>query len=147
MIYFIIIVAIIAADVYTKYRISKEYVIEQKKELIPDKLYLWHRKNTGFSFSIMSQRQRFVSYSAFVIVVISAVYFIKLLFEKGSRALKIGFSFMLGGAIGNLYERIFKKGVTDFLYIKFKKAPIFNVADIFIFIGNIIILAVSFFRK
>ena len=75
------------------------------------------------------------------------IYFIKLLYKKGSRSLKLGFSFMLGGALGNLYERIFKNGVTDFIYIKFKKAPIFNVADIFILIGNFIILTVSFFKK
>ena len=147
MIYLIIIVAIFAIDVYTKYRISKKYFIEEQKEIIKDRLYLWHKKNTGFSFSLLSGRKKIVSYSAFIITFGAIIYFIKLLYKNGSRSLKLGFSFMLGGALGNLYERIFKNGVTDFIYIKFKKAPIFNVADIFILIGNFIILTVSFFKK
>ena len=66
---------------------------------------------------------------------------------KEESILKTGLAFTAGGSLGNLYERIFKRKVTDFLYFKYKKAPIFNVADIFIFIGGFIIMAASFNKK
>ncbi|MBT4936560.1 signal peptidase II [Candidatus Peregrinibacteria bacterium] len=46
----------------------------------------------------------------------------------------IGTSFICGGALGNLYERVGEKGVTDFIQV-FSWFPVFNLADTFIFLG------------
>jgi signal peptidase II len=56
---------------------------------------------------------------------------------------------MLGGAFGNLFDRIFVEGgVRDFIYIKCINWPIFNLADAFICIGIFMVLADTlFFEK
>ena len=51
----------------------------------------------------------------------------------------MAFSFALGGALGNFIDRIKNKNITDFIYVKYKKAPIFNLADIFLVISPILI--------
>ena len=53
---------------------------------------------------------------------------------------KTGSALLLGGGIGNLVDRIKNKNVTDFIYVDFKKAPIFNVADIAALFGGILVV-------
>lgn len=60
---------------------------------------------------------------------------------------KLGYIFLLGGAAGNLIDRIKNKCVTDFIYVKKLKTTIFNFADVFIALGAIIILLVNFLKK
>lgn len=59
-----------------------------------------------------------------------------------------GFCFIIGGGIGNLFDRIFRGSVTDFLYIKFGifHTGIFNLADVSIMSGMFIVL-IQFFLK
>jgi signal peptidase II len=65
----------------------------------------------------------------------------------------LSLSLILGGTIGNLFDRLYRGFVVDFLYFYFKaySFPIFNFADVFIFIGTtiLIILMISnnFFEK
>ncbi|MCL2846886.1 MAG: signal peptidase II [Firmicutes bacterium] len=60
----------------------------------------------------------------------------------------IGIALLIGGAVGNLYDRIFHGHVRDFLSFDFVDFPIFNLADVFIISGIIgILLWVLFFDK
>ena len=147
MVYIVIIAVIAAFDLYTKRYVNKHYAVGEKKELIKDKLFLWHIKNSGFSFSMHSGHIKTVSSVAVSLTLAVFSYLLYLLPEKGLKILKTGLAFSAGGSLGNIYERVFRKKVTDFIYIKFKKAPIFNVADIFIFLGSFIIMAASFKKK
>ncbi|MTI65693.1 MAG: signal peptidase II [Firmicutes bacterium] len=54
---------------------------------------------------------------------------------------------MLGGALGNIIDRIRLRYVIDYLHMKFRKAPIFNIADIFIFLGSLILIYTMIFEK
>ena len=58
----------------------------------------------------------------------------------------IGFSLIIGGGIGNIFDRIVYGSVTDFLYLNFEffKTGIFNIADLSVTIGMILILISSF---
>ncbi len=58
-------------------------------------------------------------------------------------AQKIGLSMVLGGAISNLYDRLVKGYVVDYFSIEFKrlKNVIFNLGDIFVFLGSLVFLA------
>ena len=147
MIYIIIIALIAASDLCTKKYINKKYAVGEKKEIIRNNFFLWHVKNSGFSFSKHSGHIKTVVSVAVSFTSAVVAYLLYLLPYKEENLLKLGLAFSAGGSIGNLYERIFKRKVTDFLYIKFKKAPIFNVADIFIFIGGFIIMVASFKKK
>ena len=147
MIFLLIILAILTADMYTKRCVNEQFAVEEKKELIKNHVQIWHKKNTGFSFSLHSGHVKLVSFIASALTAAASLWLIKLIPQKGHKFLKLGLSFSIGGALGNLYERLFKKSVTDFIFVKFKNAPIFNVADIFIFFGNLIILAATNFKK
>ena len=61
----------------------------------------------------------------------------------------IGFSLIIGGGVGNIFDRIVYGSVTDFLYLNFKffKTGIFNIADLSVTIGMILILISSFKKK
>ena len=67
-----------------------------------------------------------------------------------SKLFKLGISTALGGALGNLIDRMKNGCVTDFIYIKSKKIknmPIFNIADVGIFLGSICMFLTEFFKK
>ena len=62
--------------------------------------------------------------------------------KKGCLVQKIGLSMVLGGAISNLYDRLVKGYVVDYFSIEFKrlKKVIFNLGDIFVFLGSLVFL-------
>lgn len=71
-------------------------------------------------------------------------------FKSGRNNLfyNIGCAFFLGGALGNLYDRIFLGGVRDFLKFDFINFPIFNFADVFLNVGMaMIIIYIIFIHK
>ena len=103
--------------------------------------------NHGAAFSFLSdaggwQRWFFIIFSIVVILIITYI----LVKERNSQY--IAFSFVIGGAIGNLYDRIFYGYVIDFIEFHYNSFywPIFNIADIAISIG-IILLLYSMFAK
>lgn len=103
--------------------------------------------NHGAAFSFLSdaggwQRWFFIIFSLIVILIITYI----LVKEKNSQY--IAFSFVIGGAIGNLYDRILYGYVIDFIEFHYNSFywPIFNIADIAISIG-IILLLYSMFAK
>ena len=61
----------------------------------------------------------------------------------------MAFSFIIGGALGNFYDRIYFKAVPDFIDLHFKDFHwfTFNIADIFITIGVICLITKGFFVK
>ena len=73
-----------------------------------------------------------------IIEVLMGYYF----FEYCDLSLKLPLDFILAGGATNLMDRLLKGSVTDFLQVRFKsfKSPIFNLADIFILIGSIVLL-------
>jgi len=89
-------------------------------------------KNTGVAFSL------FKDYPSFVLILNIVVFLVILFIWFKEKIVYLGFC--LGGALGNLSERIIFGSVTDF--IRIWRFPIFNVADIFITIG--IILAIYY---
>lgn len=56
----------------------------------------------------------------------------------------LGITLMLSGGLGNFIGRIRKKGVIDYIALNIKKCPIFNLADLYVWIGSIIVLCYSF---
>ncbi|HQD50865.1 MAG TPA: signal peptidase II [Defluviitaleaceae bacterium] len=60
---------------------------------------------------------------------------------------KLSLSFIIGGGIGNIIDRSKKGYVVDFFAFKIKKSPIFNIADIFIIFGVILLQLTVLFKK
>tara|TARA_B100000902_G_scaffold301438_1_gene289205 strand:- start:68 stop:568 length:501 start_codon:yes stop_codon:yes gene_type:complete len=138
----ILIIIIFALD-----RISKIYVISLSDNVLTSDIFLskflnisliW---NEGIAFGLFSFDQNYLyNLLTIIISIIIFIIFVMLIQQKGPR--KYALSMIFGGAIGNLYDRIFFQAVPDF--IDFHIADfhwfIFNIADIFISVGIIFMI-------
>ena len=127
---------IIIVDQFTKYLIFYNY-----KTVIHRDFYLFRLdlvRNYGAAFNIFSGNRIFLS----CISIIFSILLINLVLRKD--ALKstdlYSYSFILGGTIGNGIDRILKGYVIDFINLNLFDFPIFNIADIAINIGCIILI-------
>lgn len=135
--YFLIALLTAATDLLTKSKIKKKYPVGRKKQ-IKGKLYFWHIKNKGIAYNKLENEPKKVTVISSAISAVLALYLIYLIKSDASFGEKFGISLFLGGGLGNLIDRIINKEVTDFIYIKAKKAPIFNLADVAALFGGII---------
>ena len=123
-------------------QLSKEYVVKNYDRLYRKtygkKFRIRLAKNTGAAYSILSNKTNLLIYLTVPMLLGLLIYLTYILNSPNMLLTKIFLSFVLGGGIGNLIDRIRLKYVIDFLYIDLKKMPIFNIADVFIFISAFI---------
>ena len=135
--YFIFISLIIfLSDQFTKYIINLNH-----KSLVNRDLILFsidYVKNFGAAFNLFSGSRIFLSIVSLIITIV--LLYIILSKNNTSSIDLLSYSFILGGTIGNGFDRISKGYVIDFINLNFINFPIFNIADISINIGLIIII-------
>tara|TARA_B100001121_G_C18468059_1_gene516547 strand:- start:65 stop:562 length:498 start_codon:yes stop_codon:yes gene_type:complete len=123
-------------------RFSKLYVIsESQKNLNPNLfnskyLDIYLTWNKGVAFGLFSFKDVII-YNILNIIILAIIIIIIFMILKSVGIKKYSLLMILGGAVGNFYDRIFYKGVPDFIdfHIGDFHWFIFNVADIFITIG------------
>ena len=136
---------IVVADRATKALIESRTTEGWHHELIRNFIYLVHSKNPGIAFSIFANSQS--SFLRFGLIALSFLFIAALawlLITSKSvtwRSLA-GLSLLIGGAAGNLTDRVIHGAVTDFFEVWFGsyRYPAFNVADSAITIGAILVL-------
>ena len=104
--------------------------------------------NEGIAFGLFSFDEKFY-YNLLTIIIFLIILIIIWLMLKSKGFEKISFLLIIGGSIGNIYDRIYYSAVPDFIDIHFNNYHwfIFNVADIFISIGIILLIYLEFFKK
>ena len=104
--------------------------------------------NTGIGFGFLSTNSTLV-YNLVTILIILVILFIVSMFIVSERLDKLIYSIVIGGALGNLYDRFEYKAVPDFIDIHYNNFHwfTFNVADIFITIGILILILKNIFVK
>ena len=144
---FVLSLAVIALDRTTKLYIRGHLGELDAIQVIPGLFRIVHTENPGAAFGILAESNPVVR--AVVLVGISSavlIFVVGALLKRGSGASqwtsRIALGFILGGAVGNLYDRIFRGMVTDFLeiYNGGWSFPAFNVADSAITIGAVFLL-------
>jgi signal peptidase II len=120
--------------------------------LIYDRLTLMKVENKGAFLSIGHALPEPIKTLLLVVfpVVVLTLAVIYLLTKKGLSNLSIlGISFVVGGGIGNIYDRIIYGSVTDFLHIDFVifQTGIFNMADVSVMTGMVLILLEAFYLR
>ena len=103
---------------------------------------LGHARNSGAVFGIMKGSGAY--FTVFSIVAAAVIVAVLVLVKGMSRRVQLGLGFILGGAIGNLIDRLRFGAVVDFIDIGVGERlrwPSFNVADLAITVGVIIIIA------
>ena len=134
---------IILIDQFTKYLMFYNYKLYLNKNFFLFKLDFV--RNYGAAFNIFSGSRIFLS---IISIIISIILFYLLLRNKSSNSLDLySYSFILGGTIGNGIDRIAKGFVIDFINLNIIDFPVFNIADISINIGFILILYSMFKNK
>ena len=104
--------------------------------------------NEGIAFGLFSFNNE-LYYNLLTIFILLIILIIVLLMLKSKSFEKLCFIMIIGGSLGNLFDRIYYSAVPDFIDIYFNNFHwfIFNVADIFISIGVIILISLEFFKK
>ena len=123
-------------------RITKIYVINLDKKFIGSEIFsskylnitlIW---NEGIAFGFLSFDQENL-YNLLTILIILIIFFILVMVLKSSGLKKLALVMILGGALGNVFDRILYKSVPDFIDFHVGEFHwfIFNIADVFITIG------------
>ena len=133
-------------DILSKNFIQKKIIYGEQVE-ITSFLSLVHFQNTGAAFSFLSDQGGWQRYFLIAISLLAVLYIPWLINQyKKNILIVIGLLLILGGAIGNLYDRISYGYVIDFIYLHFAEFywPAFNVADSAISLGVLLFLYGSF---
>lgn len=138
-------------DLYTKYKIKKHYEIFDKTgetgsaSPVFNRSWITFRRpvmNPGALLGFLKRKPlllHFMTGLTLLFVLLSLIY---LVIEKDWIAIPL--AMVLGGGLGNFYERVSKGAVTDFIQTKLVKKIVFNFADLFIFIGSIMMIVSLF---
>tara|TARA_Y100000591_G_C21551596_1_gene553952 strand:- start:39 stop:554 length:516 start_codon:yes stop_codon:yes gene_type:complete len=144
--YLALIFFIFFLDRYSKYKIINN--IDNNSLYLNDYINLDLIWNTGIGFGLFSSNSSLIYnlISIIIGIIILILIFVLINSEKLDRII---FSIIIGGAIGNYYDRIIFNAVPDFIDIHYGNFHwfTFNIADIFITIGIIIFIIKGFFIK
>lgn len=148
----IIIFANIAADQVTKVMARNQIEYNETINVIGDYLIFTKVENTGAFLGMGSELSPFLR-TALLLILPSLVMigvFVYIIRTKDLTNISLwGLSFIVGGGIGNLFDRIVYGSVTDMIFLDFQFAHtgIFNVADMSVMVGTGLILLEQFFPK
>jgi len=104
--------------------------------------------NDGIAFGLFSFDQKVYYNLVTVLIAFITLIIFWMIFRTKSYE-KLAFTMVLGGSLGNIFDRIYYSSVPDFIDIHFKNFHwfIFNVADIFITLGVILLIYLEIFKK
>jgi signal peptidase II len=134
-------IIVLALDLATKIAIDMHLSYADRIPIIPGFFYLTHVRNTGAAFGLFSDAPQLYRLTFFISVSLIAVWIIIEFYRKlspGDRLAALALGLILGGAVGNLIDRIFRQEVIDFLHFRLWRGyswPDFNVADSAIVVG------------
>ena len=134
---------LVIIDQLSKYYIQSTMMLGESIPVWEDIFHITYILNPGAAFGMMANQTAF--FIVLALAIVGAVIYFYPTIRRESRVMKIGIGLLLGGAIGNLIDRVHIGMVVDFF--DFRIWPIFNIADIGIVCGAGIILAVSFLTR
>ncbi len=144
--------AILVLDRLTKWAIGQKIALHENVTVIPGFFRLTHVQNRGAAFGLFSDSASEYKVAVLVLFSLVALVVVSALLWKNSHRLTttgVGLALILGGALGNLWDRILTGHVVDFLlfYLGSYQWPAFNVADTAIVVGAMLLVAEILFAK
>lgn len=132
---------LILSDQVSKLIVLKSIELHASIPVIPGFFNLVHTRNRGMAFGFMNRPGSELSTYLLVAATFAAVFLLLFWFtrlKRGERGMVLGLSFILGGAIGNLVDRLRLGEVIDFLdfHLGLYHWPAFNLADSAITVGT-----------
>jgi signal peptidase II len=150
--HFLLAAVVIVLDRWSKRLVAARIALYTHIQIIPGFFRITHTENTGAAFSLFADSPSHWKTSLLIGFSLIAMVVVSVLLWKQKRALSItgiALSLILGGAIGNLWDRIASGRVVDFLlvYVKQYQWPVFNLADSAIVIGAGLLVIEILFSK
>ncbi len=150
--YFSLALLVLALDRVTKSAIAQRLSLHDSIPVIPGFFRIVHAENPGAAFGIFADSPSEWKVAVLIAFSIVALLVVFALLWKNSHRLTttgIGLSLILGGAVGNLWDRVVTHRVVDFLlfYIGPHQWPAFNVADSAIVVGAALLTIEILFTK
>ena len=138
---FCFLVFVLAFDLTTKYVVESKLSLGQEAAFLPGFMNFVVVHNNGAAWNLFAGFGIFLIVVTFIFLLVFLWYF----FTKKSNSALLGIAsgLVLGGCLGNLYDRIAFGYVRDFLNFQFMRFPVFNIADSALTVG-IILLAIYF---
>jgi len=144
MIFVAIMGVIFLADYLIKGQVEKDFNKQDKRLVAKDKIVLRKLYNKGIAFGWFKGKESITIVGTAMVMGAAISTFVALLFKSGKGLTKLGYAMIIGGGFNNLYERCMKGYVTDYFSFNVKcdkiKRIVFNISDMFIIIGSLIVL-------
>jgi len=150
--FFLIALFVLALDRVTKIAIARRLSFHASSPVIPGFFRIIHAENPGAAFGIFADSPAGWKIGLLIAFSVIALLIVSVLLWKNSQTMTatgVGLSLILGGAIGNLWDRVTSHRVVDFLlfYIGKYQWPAFNVADSAIVVGACLLVFEILFTK
>lgn len=147
--YFILtlgVLLIVLFDQLTKIIVVNNLALGESKPVIEGVFEFQYLENTGMAWGMLSNQTWLLAIFSIVLMAGLIYVYHNIIGSRYYLPLRILIGCIIGGAIGNLIDRIRLGYVVDFLYFKLINFPIFNVADIFVTVSVILILILLIFK-
>jgi len=144
---------LLVVSIFTLDRVSKYIILEKSKALevlnINVNSFLnfnlvW---NNGIAFGLLSFNENFYYHSITFLIILITVLIVWFAYKSNGLE-KISFLMITGGSLGNIFDRLYYSSVIDFIDLNYNNFHwfIFNVADIFITLGVVVLITLEFFK-
>lgn len=148
----LITIANIGCDQVSKRIVRRNVAPDQTFSMLNDHLTVTHAENTGAFLSLgdaMPKTAKNILLSLLPLLALAFGFYYTITKRNISKTTMVALCFIMGGGAGNVFDRIVYGSVTDFLHIKVGifQTGIFNLADLSIVTGTLLIILNSFFKK
>ncbi|MDO4441546.1 MAG: signal peptidase II [Moraxella sp.] len=145
MSYYLIALVILIIDQMTKFYFNTRFELYETVDVIPPVLNWTLAYNYGAAFSFLADAGGWQKYFFAILGLVVAVFIIGYLRQipRTAKVLSLGLALVLGGAIGNVIDRFIHGYVIDFIHVHYADVwhyPIFNIADIGICVGMVLVV-------
>ena len=150
VVHFLLALLVVILDRWSKRLVATHIQMYTHIQVIPGFFRITHTENTGAAFSLFADSPSHWKTAGLITFSAVAMIIVSILLWRQTRALTltgIAFSLILGGAVGNLWDRVASGRVVDFLlfYVKQYQWPVFNLADSAIVVGaSLLVLEIIF---
>jgi signal peptidase II len=131
----LIAIVVVAIDQYTKYFVATRFLPNESRIVIPHALWLTYVQNQHGAFGMFGSHPLILAALASIVLISFFLWYRQ---ERGGWGTHVAFALILGGAIGNILDRVRLGYVVDFFDLRW--FPVFNVADSCITIGVCLLL-------
>lgn len=143
----VLVALVTAADWLSKFWIQNRMYLGEVRPVVSGWVFLAHRRNTGVAFSMFAGAPSYWRIVALTVAgLVGVTVCARLIASTRDALLRLAAALVLAGALGNLGDRLLNGAVTDFILVRFFPF-VFNVADVAITIGGILLVARMVFAQ